>query len=428
MKKKLLFIFTTILTLSSYAQLLNENFNYSTGQLTANGGGSNVSAGSWTLIGGTVQLNVVSGNLTYPGYVSSNIGNRLLTRDTSASAEDAYTSFTPVSSGSIYYSFLLNVADTIRMLDNTTAGDYMVAFLPSNSTTTYTNRITFRKGSVGNTFNIGLRITSTGSTVVVWSPANYTPGTTYLIASQLVFIPGAANDSAYLWVNPVLNGTIPTPDVATVQLGASTDPVDIGRFAVRQSGGTPEAFIDGIRVGTTWAASVLPVKLLNFNANVQGKQTMLTWATASEVNNQGFEVQKSTDGENFETIGFVKGAGNANQVKRYTFTDENNAHAYYRLKQVDFDGQFEYSNIVTVEQADMVVSLTPNPFTNSIEVIGNSNITSVEIVDVTGKTRIASIVNGTHATIINTEELSNGIYLMRINNGITTITKRILKH
>jgi hypothetical protein len=426
MKKILLFAFTTILTLVSYAQLLDENFNYSTGQLTGNGGGSNVSGGAWTLIGGTVQLNVVSGSLTYPGYVSSNIGNRLLTRDTSASAEDAYTSFTPTSSGSIYYSFLLNVADTTRMLDNALAGDYMVAFLPSTSTTSYTNRLTFRKGSVGNTFNIGLRITSTGSTVVVWSPANYTPGTTYLIASQLVFIPGAANDSAYLWVNPVLNGTIPTPDVATVQLGASTDPVDVGRFAVRQSGGTPESFIDGIRVGTTWAASVLPVKLINFNAQLQGKQTMLTWTTASEVNNQGFEIQKSADGENFETIGFVKGAGNANQVKRYTFTDENNAHAYYRLKQVDFDGQFEYSNIVAVGQAEITVALTPNPFNNSIEVNGNSNITSVEIIDVTGKTRLATMVNGTQAAI-NTEDLSNGIYLMRINNGTTSITKRILK-
>lgn len=427
MKKILLLGVTTILTLVGYAQLLDENFSYAVGQLTGNGGGSNVSGGSWTLIGGTVQLNVVSGSLTYPGYISSNIGNRLLTRDTSASAEDSYTSFTPVSSGSIYYSFLLNVTDTTRMLDNSLAGDYMVAFLPSTSTTSYTNRITFKKGSVGNTFNIGLRITSTGSTVVVWSPANYTPGTTYLIASKLVFIPGTANDSAYLWVNPVLNGTIPTPDVAAVQLGASTDPADIGRFAIRQSGGTPEAFIDGIRVGTTWTSSVLPVKLLNFNANVQGKQTMLTWATSSEVNNQGFEIQKSADGENFETIGFVKGAGNANQVKRYTFTDENNAHAYYRLKQVDFDGQFEYSNIVVVEQEEMLVALTPNPFTNAIEVSGSNSITNVEIVDVTGKTRLATMVNGTRATI-NTEDLSNGVYLMRINNGTATITKRILKH
>jgi Secretion system C-terminal sorting domain len=80
-----------------------------------------------------------------------------------------------------------------------------------------------------------------------------------------------------------------------------------------------------------------------------------------------------------------------------------------------------------VEQAEMSVTLTPNPFTNTIEVSGNDHMTSVEIVDVTGKTRLATLVNGTRATI-NTEDLSNGVYLMRINNGTTTITKRILKH
>ena len=246
----LLFSFGSIL--SGHAQLLNENFDYSVGQLTSNGGGSNVSAGAWTLIGGTVQLNVVPGNLSYPNYPSSDIGNKLQTKDTSASAEDSYTSFTPTSSGSIYYSFLINVKDTSRLLSNSLAGDYMAAFLPSTSTTAYCNRVTFRKGSVGNTFNIGLRVTSTGSTFVVWSPDNYIPGTTYLIASQLVFVSGNANDSAYLWVNPNLSGSRPNPDVATVQLGSSTDVPNVGRFAIRQSGGTPEAFIDGIRVGTTW--------------------------------------------------------------------------------------------------------------------------------------------------------------------------------
>lgn len=428
MKKIILFSFATILTLASYSQLLNENFNYATGQLTANGGGSNVSGGAWTLIGGTVQLNVVPGSLTYPSYSSSGVGNMLQTKDTSASAEDAYISFTPaVTSGSIFCSFLLNIADTSRLLDNTLAGDYMIAFLPSTSTTNYINRVTFRKGSVGNTFNIGLRISSTGSTVVAFSPVNYNSGTTYLIATQYVFLPGAANDSGYLWVNPVLSSTIPTPTIAAVQLGASTDAVDISRFAVRQSGGTPESFIDGIRVGTTWASSVLPVKLINFKANIINKQTVLNWVTSSETNNKGFEVQKSTDGKNFETIGFVRGAGNSNSIKKYTFTDDNYSNAFYRLKQVDFDGQLEYSKTVAVKNAEMMVELTPNPFTNTVEISSNKNIVSAEIVDITGKTRIAEVINGMNVTI-NTADLSNGIYFIRINNGETVITKRIIKN
>ncbi|MCU0421985.1 MAG: T9SS type A sorting domain-containing protein [Bacteroidia bacterium] len=428
MNKKILFsLLTSVFYLTSYGQLLDENFNYPLGQLTTNNSGANVSAGAWTFIGGALPLNVVAGNLTYPNYASSNIGNRLATRDTSAAAEDAYTSFTPVTSGSIYFSFLLNVVDTARLLDNALAGDYMIALLPSTSTTNYTNRITFRKGSVGNTFNIGLRITSTGSTVVVWSPNNYSPGVTYLIASQFVFITGPANDSAYLWINPVLNGTIPTPDVAAVQLGPSTDPIDIGRIAVRQSGGTPESFIDGIRVGTTWANSVLPVKLLSFTAQMKSGRNELFWATSNEVNNYGFEIQKSSDGDNFETIGFVKGAGNSSQIMNYSFVDENNTSAYYRLKQIDFDGEFEYSKIVALNQTEIDIALTPNPFSNSLVVSGSGNINSIEIIDGTGKTCAYQEVNGMQSTI-NTESLNSGVYLIRVSNDYTTVTKRIIKY
>lgn len=98
--------------------LLNENFSYSVGQLTSNGGGSNVSGGNWTVIGGTVQLTVEAGSLTYPSYLSSGIGNKLKMIDTSAAAEDSYREFTPVTSGTVYASFLMQVADTNRSLAN----------------------------------------------------------------------------------------------------------------------------------------------------------------------------------------------------------------------------------------------------------------------------------------------------------------------
>jgi hypothetical protein len=252
--KKVLLLILTFTWLGGYAQLLNENFSYSTGQLTANGGGSNVSGGNWVLIGGTVQLTVNSGNLTYTGYPSSGVGNKLVTYDTSASAEDSYRTFAAQSSGTVYTSFLLNVDDTTRMLDNSTAGDYMVAFLPSSSTTTYGARLTFRKAAAGNAFNMGVRTTSTGSTVVVWAGGTYNPGTTYLVVLGYKFNAGAANDSAFLWVNPSISGaTAPTPDAICPQLGASTDLADVARIAIRQSGGTPGSSLDGIRVGTSWS-------------------------------------------------------------------------------------------------------------------------------------------------------------------------------
>jgi hypothetical protein len=189
---------------------------------------------------------------------------------------------------------------------------------------------------------------------------------------------------------------------------------------VNPTGGTASIVIAAIN-------APLPVKLANFKANIINKQTILNWVTSSENNNKGFEVQKSTDGKNFETIGFVKGAGNSNSIKKYTFTDDNHTNAFYRLKQIDFDGQFEYSKSVAVKNAEMLVELTPNPFTNTVEISSTKNIVSAEIVDITGKTRIAEVINGMNVTI-NTADLSNGIYFIRINNGETVITKRIIKN
>ncbi|MFA9215077.1 MAG: T9SS type A sorting domain-containing protein, partial [Candidatus Methylacidiphilales bacterium] len=171
----------------------------------------------------------------------------------------------------------------------------------------------------------------------------------------------------------------------------------------------------------------LPVKLVNFSASLNNNQTELNWSTASETNNKGFEVERSTDGENFETIGFVKGNGNSNSINKYSFTDANQSSAFYRLKQIDFDGKFEYSNIVKVSNDEILVDLNPNPFNDNLVINSPTMIENAEIIDVTGKVKLMEIVNSNKATI-NTSALSNGIYFIRINNGQKVITKRIIKN
>jgi hypothetical protein len=171
----------------------------------------------------------------------------------------------------------------------------------------------------------------------------------------------------------------------------------------------------------------LPVKFTNFNATINNKQTNLTWSTASEVNNKGFEIEKSIDGKKFETVGFVKGNANSNKVNKYSFIDANNSNAFYRLKQIDFDGKFDYSTIVKVKGNDLTIEITPNPFNENIEISSNSTIVNAEILDITGKSRIVEVIDGNKA-VINTSGLSNGIYFIRINNGETVITKRIIKN
>ncbi len=180
-------------------------------------------------------------------------------------------------------------------------------------------------------------------------------------------------------------------------------------------------------IAFTPGTNTVPVKWISFTGETRYSSNILRWVTASELNNAGFEVERSMDGENFKQIAFVKGNGTTSTVSKYEYIDYGASNAYYRLKQVDFDGQFEYSKTVAVKNADMLVELTPNPFTNTLEISSNKNIVSAEIVDITGKTRIAEVINGMNVTI-NTADLSNGIYFIRINNGETVITKRIIKN
>ena len=133
------------------------------------------------------------------------------------------------------------------------------------------------------------------------------------------------------------------------------------------------------------------------------------------------------DGVNFETIGFVKGNANSNRVNKYSFIDANHASAFYRLKQIDFDGKFDYSNIISVQGNDLLIDITPNPFNNVIEINSNGHLVNVEVLDITGKIVITETINGSKTTL-NTASLNNGVYFVRINNGESVITKRLIKN
>jgi hypothetical protein len=230
--------------------LIDEHFNYSIGQLTSVGGGANVSAGKWVNFSGTTNvLSTVSGNLSYTNYTAAE-GNKVATIN--GSAEDAYTAFSQtVTTGKVYVAFLVNVKSATGLAANTSAtGDYFAGILPSTSTTALTSRISVRAGTVTDTYNFGLRATSSNPETV-FAPSDYTINETHLIVISYEIVDGVTNDVMNLWIDPDFSGA--EPAVTLTQTGAAGDLADVARFFLRQGTNAVNADIDGIRAALTWA-------------------------------------------------------------------------------------------------------------------------------------------------------------------------------
>jgi Glycosyl hydrolase family 57/Secretion system C-terminal sorting domain len=170
----------------------------------------------------------------------------------------------------------------------------------------------------------------------------------------------------------------------------------------------------------------LPIELLDFKATKKGSKALLLWQTASEINSFGFDVEKSSDGENFSKIGFLK-ANNTPSV--YRFVDDNLIQtSYYRLNQVDIDGKSEYSKIVSLSEnkSKVLAKVYPNPFSQYIA-IDLSKTVSLELLDVVGRL-IYSEKNVSERAIIQTDVLAKGVYFLKISDGIETMTEKMIKN
>ncbi|GAB3290105.1 T9SS type A sorting domain-containing protein [Hymenobacter tenuis] len=174
----------------------------------------------------------------------------------------------------------------------------------------------------------------------------------------------------------------------------------------------------------------LPVTLVSFDAKVRGKQVALTWVTATELNNKGFEVQRSQDGKSFETILTRAGKGNTATGSTYAGVDEKPLAglSYYRLKQTDLDGTINFSAPVVVTfLSSGEISMYPNPVTDvlNIEVPGSAAGLRATITDISGRV-IRSQVLGADSKL-QMSDLQSGTYLVTVGEGTTKVTRRIVR-
>ena len=164
---------------------------------------------------------------------------------------------------------------------------------------------------------------------------------------------------------------------------------------------------------------VLPIELLSFTGRSQGNYNLLQWTTASETQNKGFEIERSSDGVRFEKIGFVAGNGTTSTKQDYRFKDESpNGLVYYRLKQLDFDGRFEYSKIIAIDsKGEKVASVFPNPSTGIFTITGieDTEDETFTLINSIGQTLSINVQNNGQMDM---SAFPSGVYYLRVaSNG-----------
>jgi streptogramin lyase len=242
------------------------------------------------------------------------------------------------------------------------------------------------------------------------------------------------------------------------------DGTNFGIIPQQQTGGLPHAQIYDIEMKNiqngyelwiscasrgvavlTVTGTVVPVELTSFTANTNGNNVNLNWSTTTETNNSGFEIERGSHTERsrsmteWEKIGFINGNGTTTEAHFYSFTDNNisSGNYLYRLKQIDFDGTFEYSNevevIINIPEKFELSQNYPNPFNPTTKIkyqIPSNNPVSLKIYDVLGNV-VTSLVDevqplGNYEVSFDASLLSSGTYFYTIRTGSFVETKKML--
>ena len=207
---------------------------------------------------------------------------------------------------------------------------------------------------------------------------------------------------------------------------------------------TGSFFSSRAHVGEIHYDAVVPVELVSFAASVSnlanGNTVELSWATATELNNQGFFVERKNSNSDWTNLGFVEGNGTSTETKFYSFTDKKVAVGLYsyRLKQVDFDGSFRYYELGKVVEVSTPFTYNlsqnyPNPFNPATTIawqLKNDGLVTIKVYDQLGK-EVATLVNeekaaGSYEIEFNASSLASGVYYYRINAGNFVDTKKMI--
>ena len=241
------------------------------------------------------------------------------------------------------------------------------------------------------------------------------------------------------------SGTIYAGNSVNIGLMINTEDLELGEYSmdIEISTNDPANQIIVVPVSMT-VQNEVPVELLSFIAEIKDENVLFNWSTATETNNSGFEIQKikpEDRSKNFDwlKVGFVEGKGTSTEKTVYSFKENNVTPGLYayRLKQIDFDGSFKYSNEIEVEVSTpkefVLYQNFPNPFNPSTTIkfaLPVKTNLSLSVYNTLGE-KVAEIFNGEleegyHEMMFNASGLSSGIYFYKIESENYSATKKLI--
>jgi hypothetical protein len=261
--------------------------------------------------------------------------------------------------------------------------------------------------------------------------------TTPCLGHDFIFAPnGLTLSSATLNLSgnysPTVGDTVLIIELTNDTITGTFNGLNEGDFITLNGSQWSISYIGGDGNDVVLTNVALPVELLSFEGEQTEEGILLSWETATELNNDYFDIEFSLNGSNFEKIGQVQGAGTTLDNQSYEFIDdlnhldlENQNSLYYRLKQVDFDGKYEYSNIIQLEIGNSqpaIVHIFPNPTTDflNIEINANQVGKTIQLINSQGQV-LQEFLAQNRSNQYQISHLPAGIYLIRIDEAIHKI-------
>lgn len=209
-----------------------------------------------------------------------------------------------------------------------------------------------------------------------------------------------------------------------------TRSIKVRILAKRNNGTNNDAYHDDLSLEPL---APLPVEMVDFQAIAEGNKIKLTWQTAAELDNDGFLVERTTNGQIWEKIGFVQGYGTTSEMHGYHFLDENPLLGlnYYRLRQKDFEGKEEYSGVVSFDFLNLGdfgnLRLAPNPATTQIQLM-NLELSDFDYLQVTDHHGRRVLMTHDLASSLEIGHWEPGIYYLQLYGAKPTKTLRFFKN